>query len=118
MGTVTAFRPKCVNHGCDKPVAHSGTRYRPVCGHCHSAGYGAHDYAFGVLPFRTGKCSNDDGHLGFVCPTDYKKAPWAVSVTDIDHIDGNHLNNKLSNLDELCPMCHKHKSKLNGDHVG
>ena len=118
MGTVEAFRPKCVNYGCTRPVAHSGTRYRPVCGHCHKAGYGAQEYTTGVLPVRTGKCGNDDGHLGFACPTDYKKAPWAVGVTDIDHIDGNHLNNKLSNLVELCPMCHKQKSKLNGDHMG
>ena len=108
-------RPTCINPGCNKPVAHNGNRYRPVCSHCHKAGYGAHDYAAGVTPFRTGKCSNQSGHLGFVCPIDYDRAAWAVGNTAIDHIDGNHLNNTLDNVQELCDCCHKQKGKINGD---
>ena len=118
MGTVLNFRPKCINYGCSKPVTNSGQRIRPVCGHCHMAGYGKHDYARGVLPFRTGRCSNTDSQLGFPCPVNYKTAPWAEGVTEIDHIDGNHLNNVLSNVMELCPMCHKQKGKINGDFSG
>lgn len=110
-------RPVCLNYGCERPVADSGARWRPVCGHCHRAGYGGQEYSYGVLPFRTGRCMNNDGHLGFVCPTSYKKAPWAVGVTEIDHIDGDHLNNTLENTVELCPMCHKKKGMLNGDYA-
>lgn len=118
MGKVVNFRPRCINYGCDRPVANDGVRIRPVCGHCHKAGYGSHAYTFGVLPFRTGRCSNDRAQLGFACPTDYKRAPWAVGVTEIDHIDGNHFNNVLSNVMELCPMCHKQKGRLAGDYSG
>lgn len=34
---------------------------------------------------------------------------------DIDHIDNNHLNNKLENLQTLCANCHRlksHKAKI------
>jgi hypothetical protein len=111
----TEIRPTCLNHGCNKPVAHSGTRYRPVCGHCHQAGYGKHAFAEGVTPFRQGTCNNQDGHLGFTCAIDYDKAPWAKGKTEIDHIDGNHLNNTLENCVELCPLCHTYKGMLTGD---
>jgi hypothetical protein len=118
MGQVLDFRPRCINYGCVRFVAHSGARLRPVCGHCHKAGYGAQAYSFGVMPFRTGRCSNDAGQLGFPCPINYEQAPWAFGVTEIDHIDGNHVNNVLSNVMELCPMCHKKKGMLNGDYSG
>jgi hypothetical protein len=109
-------RPTCINYGCNKPVAHSGTRYRPVCSHCHRAGYGKHSHAKGITPFRTGKCTNQDGHLGFPCAIDYNRAPWAIGKTEIDHIDGNHLNNTAENGAELCPLCHTYKGMLTGDY--
>lgn len=34
---------------------------------------------------------------------------------DIDHIDGNHKNNELSNLQTLCSNCHRLKTFLNKD---
>lgn len=34
---------------------------------------------------------------------------------DIDHIDGNHNNNKTDNLQELCANCHRLKTYLNKD---
>jgi hypothetical protein len=109
------IRPICINHGCNRPVAHSGTRYRPVCGLCHQAGYNKIPFKWGVTPFRTGRCNNADSHLGFTCAIDYDKAPWTLGKTHIDHIDGNHLNNVLSNVVELCPLCHQHKGMLAGD---
>lgn len=33
----------------------------------------------------------------------------------VDHIDGNHSNNEISNLQTLCANCHALKSKRNGD---
>lgn len=109
-------RPKCVNYGCNKPVAHDGKRHRPVCSHCHKAGYGHHPFAKGVTPFRKGKCSNQDGRLDFCCAMDYEKAPWAIGETDIDHINGDRHDNRPENLMELCSPCHKHKGKVSGDH--
>lgn len=108
-------RPRCLNYGCNKFVAHCGSRWRPFCSRCHKAGYGAVDLAEGVTSFKTGKCSNQDGHLGFSCAIDYDKATWAIGQTQVDHMDGNHLNNTVENCDELCGMCHTHKGKLSGD---
>jgi hypothetical protein len=108
-------RPLCINHGCTRSVANCGSRYRPVCSHCHAAGYGKHPYASGVTPFRKGKCVNQDGRLGFKCAINYEQAPWAIGKTEIDHIDGNHLNNTPENSQELCSLCHKYKGMLSGD---
>ena len=35
----------------------------------------------------------------------------------IDHIDGNHKNNGIGNLQVLCLNCHALKTLLNGDHL-
>lgn len=34
---------------------------------------------------------------------------------DVDHIDGNHKNNELDNLQTLCANCHRLKTFLNKD---
>lgn len=120
------MRPICCNHGCNKPVCCSigkisdpNPRWRPVCGHCQQASYGKRPYRDGVTPFVTGICSNKDGHLGFVCWTDFKKMPKDFKGrTQIDHVDGNPTNNVLENLDELCISCHQYKGQRNGDHNG
>jgi hypothetical protein len=116
------MRPICINHGCNKPVTYShkdtngNPRYRIHCGHCQKASYGGWPHAPGVTPFKTGKCSNTDGHLGFGCMIKWTKIPdWAKGMTEIDHIDGDHTNNDPGNLDELCPICHKLKGQLSGD---
>ncbi len=120
--TILEFRPKCINHGCTKPVTYSGwdqqgnKRWRVHCGHCQKASYGGHSHAPGVTPFKTGRCSNSDSHLGFDCAIDYKKAPWAVGMTEVDHKNGDCTDNRVKNLDELCPMCHKRKGRLFGDY--
>jgi len=125
MGIVLNFaRPTCVNIGCNKPVSvkrgtiDNPTGWRVHCAHCQGASYGRNLHAAGVTPYKTGRCSNSDSHLGFACATNYKKAPWAVGITEIDHKNGNHTDNRLKNLDELCPMCHKYKGRLSGDFTG
>lgn len=119
------FRPTCINHGCNKPVTFSAKdeqgnkRWRIHCSHCQGASYGKTPHAEGVTPFKTGMCSNIDGHLGFKCFIKWKKVPdWAKGMTEVDHIDGNHTNNSIDNLDEICPMCHKLKGQLCGDNKG
>ena len=112
--------PTCINDGCSKNVAHSGQRYRPVCSHCHKAGYGGQSYAWGVTPFRKGTCSNADSHLGFPCYIDWErvKKDGARIKTHIDHIDGDHMNNVIENCEELCEACHSEKGRKNGDYKG
>lgn len=34
---------------------------------------------------------------------------------EIDHIDGNHDNNTISNLQVLCANCHKLKTLMNNE---
>jgi len=134
-------RPTCINYGCNKLCTYSyhrgpmmGKRYRSFCATCHKVGFGfiqkikkkngeyryyTPKLAKGVTPFKTGKCSNQKhgqkGYLGFPCPMNYKKAPWAIGITELDHKDGNHLNNTIKNTQELCNPCHVKKSKLSGD---
>lgn len=108
-------RPTCINYGCDRLVTTCGTRWRPFCSTCHKAGYGKGKLPKGVTSFKSGKCKNQDGHLGFTCAIDYTKATWAIGQTQIDHNDGNHLNNTPENCTELCDMCHTYKGKLAGD---
>jgi hypothetical protein len=116
--------PKCINEGCGNDATFSSTskdgrkRWRVHCSHCQGARYGKHAHRPGVKPYETGKCVNQDGRLGFPCPTDYTKAPHAIGVTDIDHIDGDHTNPDHGNLQELCPICHKLKGKLAGNYQG
>jgi hypothetical protein len=121
MGQVLEFRPTCINKGCGKPVTYSyknddGThRWRPVCGHCSKAQTGKHPYAKGVTPYRTGICENISGVLGFPCPINHKLLPKDLHITEIDHKNGDYTDNRKSNIQELCCVCHKIKSQRSGD---
>jgi len=114
-------RPQCANIGCFKLVTvaayySNGTaKWRPVCGHCSQAQTGKWPYAFGVIPFKQNKCSNEDGRLGFKCCTNFKLLPEGVFITETDHIDGDDSNNDPDNLQELCVTCHKVKTQMAGD---
>ena len=35
---------------------------------------------------------------------------------DVDHIDGDHTNNDVENLQTLCANCHRLKTQTNNDH--
>jgi len=35
---------------------------------------------------------------------------------DVDHIDGDHTNNEMRNLQTLCANCHRLKTQMNNDH--
>ena len=39
--------------------------------------------------------------------------PIHICQLDLDHIDGNHLNNDISNLQILCANCHRLKTIIN-----
>ncbi len=43
--------------------------------------------------------------------------PVNMCQLDIDHIDGNHSNDDLSNLQTLCANCHRLKTFLNKDGI-
>jgi hypothetical protein len=121
MAEVLQFRPICINKGCKKPVTYGaknldGTRrWKPICSHCRDAQQGKGKYAVGVTPYRTGICENTDARLGFKCVVNHKLLPKGMHLTEIDHKNGNPSDNRLSNIQELCVVCHKIKSRLSGD---
>lgn len=57
----------------------------------------------GIFKYKAIKKSTCD-FCGFI--------PVDKCQLDVDHIDGNHLNNSLDNLQTLCANCHRLKSKL------
>ena len=87
------------------------------------------------LMHRQDYCENKDGmatltdgsHLGFTCRMTWPDPDFSpaelkrMRVLQVDHIDGNHLNNAVGpkcekpNLQTLCSTCHFIKGDLNGD---
>ena len=43
--------------------------------------------------------------------------PIDLCQLDVDHIDGNHKNNNIENLQTLCANCHRLKTKLSKNYV-
>ena len=65
------------------------------------------------LRHRKDYCENVDGRLGFTCTTNI----FWQGMLQVDHIDGNHTNNDLVNLQTLCACCHSYKSWKNQDYL-
>lgn len=66
------------------------------------------------------KCRKYQARLKFLVDKDLKCNHCGFeavhrSQMDIDHIDGNHMNNDHSNLQILCANCHRLKTYLNED---
>ena len=58
----------------------------------------------------------DEGHIPFICSKCDNKGEWMGKklVLQLEHIDGNKMNNDLSNLTFLCPNCHSQTSTFAG----
>jgi HNH endonuclease len=121
------MRPICINLGCGKPVAvmegsihDDNPRWRVHCGHCQAASYGKWPHRAGVTPYKTGRCSNVEGILGFPCVINWSLAESTglKLSTEVDHKNGNPADNQPSNLQELCSICHREKGKRQGDYDG
>lgn len=57
-------------------------------------------------------CENRDGIYGFVCTSPDISAEYL----EIDHFDGDRLNNSQENLVRVCSNCHKRKTKENKEY--
>ena len=118
--------PVCINIGCGKPVTFSSTdqngykRWRIHCSHCQAASWGKHEHRYGVVPYKTGRCSNSDANLGFPCVVNWDQAAQAglKISTEVDHKNGNSTDNDPCNLQELCSICHREKGKRARDYDG
>jgi len=106
----------CIEEGCTRKGQHMGRyladgtasrRNRCHIHHTINIKYGAGLY----IGHRRTYCENKDKRLGFKCTTNII---WD-GMLDVDHIDGNHTNNKKSNLQTLCKCCHAYKTVINED---
>lgn len=124
-------RPICINKGCGRYCIPSiGSlkkpneyiKFRPYCSRCFRANSGLTSLPSHITAFQKHKCSNLNGKLGFPCIIGkeghrrIKKIGCTKQMFQLDHIDGNSLNNTPENVQELCCMCHKHKSIRNNDY--
>jgi 5-methylcytosine-specific restriction endonuclease McrA len=65
-------------------------------------------------------CRKNMHRLKFIIKQDMKCSQCGFvaihrSQLDVDHIDGNHRNNDISNLQVLCANCHRLKTYTNED---
>ena len=111
--------PTCVNQGCNNNVIVRDWKYysfKHVCSNCNSRHKKGLPMRHGVKSYKKRYCENIDGRLGFECPvrTDFN---FPNNVLHGDHIDGDHENNKMENLQPLCSICHMIKGQKSGDFV-
>lgn len=109
--------PICANIGCTRPVAVRDWKYwsfKTECTTCSTARKN-NTLIAGITSIKKRSCENHDGHLGFSCPVDHQRWPDFQDSLDIDHLDGDHGNNKVENLKTYCKLCHNRKSRLTKD---
>jgi len=110
-------RPTCCNLNCHQPVTYSHKsaagvpRWRPVCSRCQRASYGGGELAKGVVPIKRDHCENVDGRLGYVCSA---HIPYPGAL-ELDHRNGDRLDNVPDNIQTLCKVCHSYKSHISRD---
>jgi 5-methylcytosine-specific restriction endonuclease McrA len=116
--------PKCVNAGCTRfvSVRHWNDGLLPslktecaVCATARKTG----KILEGISFAKKHSCENKDGRLGFLCPCDQTRyAEYPSDCYHMDHINGNHSDNRVENIMTLCMMCHTIKGKRDGDFNG
>lgn len=111
--------PKCVNPGCNNDVIVRDWKYysfKHLCSRCTKRMQNGEAPPPGITYYKKNYCENKDGRLGFICPVK-KDFEFPFSVLHGDHIDGNHENNTIENLQTLCSICHHLKGKQTGDFI-
>lgn len=110
---------KCINIGCDKDVAvrnWGNWSFKSECSPCMGARKKGIVRA-GVTFHKKDFCQNYNGFLEFYCPVDPEL--WENSIShgslELDHMDGDHDNNKPENVVTLCAICHNIKGAKDND---
>jgi 5-methylcytosine-specific restriction endonuclease McrA len=141
---VTEPRPYCkechvkevaaIQHYYNSRGKRTHTAWRPICTSCHekkvAAGLGMSVLAYKnshhpYLKHRKDFCENRDSRLGFKCTTKLPSRKMLKmagcnlgpeSFLEVDHIDGDHTNNDVKNLQTLCKNCHAIKTNVSRDY--
>lgn len=103
---------KCHNDNIAKRHQVKSAKHLTAHRHCMSITEYQHQF-HPYLKYRKTYCENQDGRLGFVCTTNI----FWQGMLQVDHIDGDHTNNNLGNLQTLCACCHAYKSWKNKDYL-
>jgi hypothetical protein len=116
--------PKCINTGCSNVVAirHWNNNLIPSlkteCYKCSKSRKCCKELS-GIKFTKKAYCENKDGCLGFKCPCDSSRyAEFPSDCYHMDHINGNHKDNRLENIMTLCTMCHTMKGVKDGNFNG
>ena len=109
--------PSCVNDGCINAVTvreWKNFSMKSECGRCERSRKSG-ELIPNVKIHKKTFCANKDGHLGFKCPVKISQWKDYLESLDLDHKDGDHMNNTPSNVETYCKLCHNRKSKEEGD---
>ncbi len=109
--------PICANPGCENNVVVRDWKYysfKHICSNCKSREQKGLPPRDGVISVKKNYCENKDGRLGFVCPVD-PNWKFPLNILHGDHVDGDHENNIMSNIQTLCAICHHMKGMASGD---
>lgn len=101
---------ECNERPCKKRSANSD-KYRTMCSWCEKRKYG---YKEARKRYNKKNKRPYRKHLGDKCDS-CGFIPINKCQLDVDHIDGDHKNNNLTNLQTLCANCHRLKTFLNQD---
>ena len=103
--------PKCVEPGCNAYADNAGnSRYHKYCSMHHKRKYLMNGWSY--KQHRKDFCENQDGRLGFVCDCTIRE-----HMLTVDHIDGDHNNDDMENLQTLCWNCHRWKTMVNEENL-
>lgn len=80
------------------------TIYRSLCTSCSKKRHNMYALGFEYRKYKENCCS--------IC----NFIPIHSCQLDVDHIDGNHKNNNIDNLQTLCANCHRLKTVMNKDY--
>jgi len=111
--------PTCVNEGCGNDVIVRDWKYysfKHVCSNCKTREQKGLPMRDGVKSYKKTFCENRDERLGFSCPVS-PSFQLPNGVLHGDHIDGEHENNEMENLQTLCSICHHIKGHSSGDFI-
>lgn len=62
--------------------------------------------------YRKDYCENKDGRLGYTC----RSVIRVSAQLEVDHKNGNPMDNRPINLQTLCCLCHTYKTHTNKDY--